>query len=543
MSSRQQPTNPYEYYIRLHDLVSGFIHPDGWREGSLLRAALQSVELTLHCAAEAHDDPRPSSFTEPRVQRLLDMAEDHLRALGRLPGLTPPPGMAVARTAEDRPSPGLAVLDRLPDEQVRPVLDAFTQAADRLGYGLGVEHQVEAARTRLGLPAHPPKAVTLDYRHLVAPEDVLRLVSPVADGPEDHLFASAHQITESWLHIAHAYVDAAVEAAEEQRWENAAGELRAAASAVDRASDSGQVLELMDLADYHRLRVHLRDGSGAQSRAARELPRKLHAALRPLTKSLTETGATLAGLIAHRAGDTARRNYLTALKLLSADCQNFLFEHYLLALGVLGSRSTGTLGYEVAALAKRAAQPLLPEVNEAHHDLVQYTNLQYAADAGSLITRREAEAGVSHAPRPTTDPGTATGTADEDALMARVRTYFKAIEERAPDTWLALFDAEHGRLYDQPTARPFVGRDHLKVFISAMFDTFHELSTEVTGLTVDGDRATAHWTVRAVSYQGAPVTYSGREEFSFTEDASIATAVVHWSPPEVAARLWPDIAA
>jgi hypothetical protein len=43
--------------------------------------------------------------------------------------------------------------------------------------------------------------------------------------------------------------------------------------------------------------------------------------------------------------------------------QSFLFQHYLLTLGVLGTHSLGSLGYEIRELAEGAAQPLFPEIN------------------------------------------------------------------------------------------------------------------------------------------------------------------------------------
>ncbi|WP_237529678.1 hypothetical protein, partial [Streptomyces sp. SID5770] len=59
------------------------------------------------------------------------------------------------------------------------------------------------------------------------------------------------------------------------------------------AIQAGQLLDLMNLADYHPLRVRLRDGSGAQSTAAQQIRSCGRRAYAPLAEFLRRQKKTL----------------------------------------------------------------------------------------------------------------------------------------------------------------------------------------------------------------------------------------------------------
>src|SRR5207244_3293501 len=136
------------------------------------------------------------------------------------------------------------------------------------------------------------------------------------------------------------------------------------------AIQAGQLLDQMVLADYHPLRVRLRDGSGAQSPAARQLGPAIRAAAAALWTALDWGSLGVLAVLQSPHEHLDPYRYLTRLKAAGKLLQSFLFHHYTLVLGVLGTHSLGSLGYEMRELAERAVQPVFQEINEAHHDYV-----------------------------------------------------------------------------------------------------------------------------------------------------------------------------
>ncbi|WP_183096882.1 nuclear transport factor 2 family protein [Streptomyces sp. TLI_171] len=301
------------------------------------------------------------------------------------------------------------------------------------------------------------------------------------------------------------------------------------------------MLDLMDLADYHPLRVLLRDGSGAQSLAARALPRSVRAAATALTSSLERDGRTLVELLARAvpgtvpvvAGTPAELGYVRSLRLLSKRCQEFLFQHYLLVLEVLGADNTGSLGYAVATMAHRAAQPLVPELNRALHDFAKATDLQHATRAGVMILENERRAGWDPAPP---EPGEQMQTEWADEVVA---SYFAALADRDTERWTELFHPA-GHLVGQSGTRPFIGRPRLKVFMDSMLCQFTALQPEVTTVVRTGPASfRAVWSISAVHYTGPEVTLRGAEELLLAADGLIVSAISDWNAAQVAAQLWP----
>jgi cytochrome c553 len=139
--------------------------------------------------------------------------------------------------------------------------------------------------------------------------------------------------------------------AEGGRWSAAADALAHACDVLPLAIHAGQLLDQMVLVDYHPLRVRLRDGSGAQSRAARALGPAVHAAAGALWTALERDGLRVLDVLQRPNEHLEPYRFLTRLKLAGKLLQSFLFHHYTLVLGVLGTHSLGSLGYEMRELA------------------------------------------------------------------------------------------------------------------------------------------------------------------------------------------------
>src|SRR5207244_5423118 len=128
-------------------------------------------------------------------------------------------------------SPGFAVLGRLHHEQRDAIAGRLLLATSGLDFEVGIERQLSTAQRGKGHGGERRgDASTMDYASVVSPEAVYGLREPAPFGPEDHLFSTAHQITECWLNIAHHYLAQARTCAESSQWAAAAD---AMASACD----------------------------------------------------------------------------------------------------------------------------------------------------------------------------------------------------------------------------------------------------------------------------------------------------------------------
>jgi hypothetical protein len=157
--------------------------------------------------------------------------------------------------------------------------------------------------------------------------------------------------------------------AERGRWSAAADVLAHACDVLPLAIQAGQLLDQMVLVDYHPLRVRLRDGSGAQSQAARALGPAVHAAGAALWTALERDDLRVLDVLQRPNEHLEPYRYLTRLKSAGKLLQSFLFHHYTLVLGVLGTHSFGSLGYEMRELADPAVQPIFPETNQVRTQL------------------------------------------------------------------------------------------------------------------------------------------------------------------------------
>jgi len=533
-----QEPSPYELYVRLASLCALWPRKGlaaQWPGSIVVSCGSQAAELCLRLIEDALPDRRGPASCELRVERFVEHLSNGQRLVSRLLARTPPPPAALLRVHSERAhSPGFSAIARLTTLQLDSLTIAFEQQTKSLPFQFGIEHLLASAREAHGLaplaglrddPARP----ALDYLNLVLPEIVWNLREPQPFGPEDHLFSTAHQISECWLAIAH---DRLQRAREADAWPEAAHLLAEAASVITLVIEAGQLLDLMVLSDYHPLRVRLRDGSGAQSRAAQQLAPLAHEAAQRLWAALSERGLSLLELLERPAEQLELHRYLQALKLLGKQIQSFLFQHYLLALGVLGTQSLGSLGYSMHKLAERAAKPIFPRINQGHHDYVMLTNFRHGASSGAIIYKNERAAGY--------DPYQSdhTPTLCPAPLIARqVLHYFACISARDADGWVALFEPTRGTLHDVDGTRPYLGAERLRIFIHGMFNAFSEMHGTTSGLAIDGNRASIDWHFEAVSYFGLKTAFSGREEFLFDAHGVILEATAHWNPSDVS-RQW-----
>jgi hypothetical protein len=521
---------PYELYIKLQSLRDIWAEENQtWPDEIVLKAGYHAVEMCFRLVDGILEDSRPEAFAQRRLRRVVDLAADGLEFIHSCVATYPPKGgpPTGATTCEVRPvSPGFRVLERMPRAEVRKIADRF--AGSPLPFRVGVEEQIAAACALHDLPT-PTSASdlpVLDYRAVIQPDVVYALRDEPPHGPEDLLFRTTHQITECWLRVALHHVKQAVSETDEERWQEASQRLDHAAWAARLAVAAGQLLEMMSLADYHPLRVRLRDGSGAQSVAAHQL-----------VGCPDPRGISLCDVIDSPSDDLELYRYLCAVKAMAKVCQSFLFHHYMLVLDVLGTQTHGSLGYEVQQMAQRVIMPRIQEINQAQHELAMITNLRYAPTAGTVILADELATGRDYTLKESSSKKESAPCPGQ-LVQAQIDSYFRAIEDRDVEGWVNLFDPVRGTMIDLAGTRPFVGRGRLRVFITAMFQMFTRMRPTYSVSSISGNTAHVAWHFDVTSFLETQTEFSGIETFTFRSDGLVLRAEADWDPYSVAQRIW-----
>ncbi|TDV38584.1 SnoaL-like protein [Actinophytocola oryzae] len=474
------------------------------RDRSVVIAGLQAVELCLRLAGDVLDDNRAEACAEERLSRVVRCAVDSCALIAELLGdaaETPTPRSTPPLTAQ-----GKRILGALP-----------TRHAEALG----------AALTAVPWPRLTPE-------HRARVEVVLGLRANPWQEPEDALFRTVHQFTECWLRIAlHQIDDAAVKAAA-GGFVEAARDVDLATRAVELVIFNNDMLELMVPADFHPLRVRLRDGTAAHSRAVHEMFRRPVTLLSALREFLAGKDLPLVALLDNPGTDPVAYRYLRAVASLAKRCQTFLLHHYQLVLEVLGTNTRGTLGNEVQRLATHAVRPLLPELDQARHDLALIAGIRYGAVSGRMVLDGERDAGLHPYP-----PRATPQRCPDETVRTRIDAYFQAFRDRDASAWTALFDPANGVLVDINGTRPVVGRKKLAIFVNSLFDSFHEIEPSYTVDRMEIGHAKVTWRMSAVSHMNTPARFSGTETFTFAADGLILHAEAEWDAHAVARQVWP----
>ncbi|MBP2478530.1 hypothetical protein JOF53_007402 [Crossiella equi] len=506
--------SPYEAYIRLAELKATWPGPD-WPEQTPLTCGLQALELLGALCGEVLADSR-HDVAHKRAARLADVVCQGLSVLGQALSSAAAPDWALTTGPPVR-SAGLAALRHLPQPERQRVDTAWHHAFAHLKFDLGVD-----GRGHSGLPV-------LDYRAVVTPPGFTAVQEGARSGPEDFLFRTVHQVTECWVHAAHWFLARATRDVQGDDLARAGRALHHAARLVELASRTTRLLDLMVAADYHPLRVRLRDGSGAQSAATHALVPAAREAFTHFQSRLREQGLGILAVLHdpehHRAAYACQAGF----QELGRRFQGFLFEHYLLALSMLGSNNLGSLGFPVHALAQRAAVPLFPELDQAKHDFVVITNLAHNEFSGAIILGHELDRHPGAYPHPV------PGDCPPELARERVAEYFACLERGDRDGWVALFTPEAWFL-DAARARPFLGHTRLRVFVDTMLTTFSGIRVELGESTGEAGRYRVAWSIRATAL-GEPVRFGGTEEFVFTDDGRILAAQADWDATPLAEHL------
>ncbi|KAJ4766897.1 Nematode resistance protein-like HSPRO2 [Rhynchospora pubera] len=270
----------YEQYLRLPELSNLWRSNDfpQWKNESLIKPALQALEITFRHISVALSDPRPYANHREWRRRLESLAASQVEIISAIceeeqsgggapiAELSTSEGMLSRQaSSEVWKLPGTsAVVSRISEASLLPRLAAWDKSEDVANKIL---YQIESQMVRcpftlgLGEPNLAGKPV-LEYDLIVRPLELHSikkspLESKTRRNRENETLFTVHQILESWLHTAKQLLSRIGERIDEKEWEKAASDCWLVERIWKLLSEVKDLHLLMDPDDFLRLKSHL----------------------------------------------------------------------------------------------------------------------------------------------------------------------------------------------------------------------------------------------------------------------------------------------
>ncbi|WP_392532243.1 nuclear transport factor 2 family protein [Nostoc sp. C117] len=526
-------TRPYELYISLDRIKSLWKCETNWQNELPLRAIFVALELSFLLIHETTQDPRSTVRSEERINRLFSGSRQQVELLKEVLNTTLPPESSLCNEQSTKTNLKILIAS---DEKIIQRLKTwsytYTIFLQQFPFALGIEQyidmlQLEEGMTNKILSREKP---VFNYDKLINPDVIVQIFNLRVFNQEDRLFATVHQITECWLFVALDLLKKSELKAQISNWQDATDQISKVCSILNYLSEHILLLETMVLADYHPLRVNLRDASGAQSNQAFELVTLAKSLFFPIREYLKEHKCSLLDIYYTPSKHTPVYQYIEALSSLETRLSRFFFCHYKLATEIIGSESLGSLGFEVQALIKRFIDPLYLELDEVRYQYVVITNFEYGKCAGNLISSLE--------------PKELSKTIDEIAevphylISCQISQYIKAICEHDIDSWLALFEPD-ASIEDPYGSRAFRNHSGLKVFFRGFIKIFAsdiELKDKRMLISPELGKAEFDWEINT-THKSIPIKFMGTEKIQFAQNGKIKNVQVFHDPSVISEQL------
>lgn len=508
-------TRPYELYISLDHLQDFWKCKTDWQNELPLRAISVALELSFLLIYETGQDLRPTLCSEERINRLITGCCQQIELLGEILDSS---AIAIDILSNEQSSQTnskvLTDLDRETLKKLEKWSFFYTLTLEKFPFALGIEQYIELLQSKDILINTKKTKPTIPYDEWINPIAIANIFNLRNFNQEDKIFAAVHQITECWLVVALDCLKRSRLKAQKNNWQAAAAEAKKVCSIINYLAEHILLLETMVLADYHPLRVGLRDASGAQSKQALELVTLAKALFLPITEYLNESKCCLLDIHHTPTKHTQVYQYIEVLLSLELRLNKFFFCHYKLATRILGIESLGSLGFEVQALIKRFTNPLYLDLDEVRYQYVVITNFKYGQYAGNLISSLEPKSSEKLIDEPVEVPG--------DIIREQVARYIKAIVEHDIDGWVALFETD-ASIEDPYGSREFRNHSGLEVFFRSFIKIFAsriEMKSKEILIFPRQGKAEFNWEIQA-THKDVPVDFSGREEIQFAKNGKI----------------------
>lgn len=513
---------PYNLYINYEELSSLFEKSNS-RQENMIRCGVASIEITTALLGSFIEENDP--LAQEKITDLVRGLETQFTLLSKYAEAYP------GGNYQERMSANIENLRLLSPEftdDVDNITRQYFHLVKKVNVGLGT--QMNEIRAHFDLPRIIAGLGTVSRRHGFMGKEGLEELSKLNYyNTEDETFMRTHQISEYWFNIAIRELNeiAAYFQSGDTRSKDIIRHFKATYEILVFLSDHIMILENMVLADYHPLRVALRGASGGQSKQAHEIfgvARKVYGMFLML---LERENKTILHILENPRTETELHAIVNNFSKLERGLKGFFFEHYNLSSGTIGSKSFGSIGYDLVTLTNKFVQPLFQEIDDAKYDFTMKTNFQYGDTSGQLIHKVESF-----------EPDfTEYGTTKDIALIEEViQKYFTTISDLNMENWVGLF-AEDGYIEDPVGSRPYVGHQQLSVFFKGVQRFFSEIDMIIEEKTIIEDGAEVKWKAQATAYNGKEISFHGKEVFQIGAKGEICSAHVYWGPSMIAEQL------
>lgn len=211
-----------------------------------------------------------------------------------------------------------------------------------------------------------------DYERYIRTDELLALQKDRKDliHPEESLFQITHQSAELWLKEIDHEVDRVVGLVTDSNYHRAADLLFRCQKILDFLREQIVILETMDPADYHVIRLNsLGQGSGQESPGFNRLLDVGERIWPGVQSALREAGVNPLDIEREPQAHYEMHRLLQGMLSYDAAFMKWRFTHMRLAMRIIGSRVKSLKGVPVTQLEAGAREPLFPELWKTISDL------------------------------------------------------------------------------------------------------------------------------------------------------------------------------
>lgn len=211
-----------------------------------------------------------------------------------------------------------------------------------------------------------------DYERYIRTDELLELQKAREDliHPEESLFQITHQSAELWLKEIDHEVDRIAELIGSGRSHQAADLLFRCSRILDFLREQIVILETMDPADYHVIRLNsLGRGSGQESPGFNRILDAGERIWPGVERALEEAGVSPLEVESSPSDHYDLHRLLQGLLSYDSAFMKWRFTHMRLAMRIIGSRVKSLKGVPVTQLEHGTREPLFPKLWETISDL------------------------------------------------------------------------------------------------------------------------------------------------------------------------------
>lgn len=346
---------------------------------------------------------------------------------------------------------------------------------------------------------------------------------------EDYLFCIVHQIIENWLNIFYFFTEEVKLDLNKLDYIKCKEKICILSLILLIMSKTMHLLEFMIHADYHPLRVSLRDASGAQSEKASNLMKQVFFLTTLFESNIKEKyQLTFLKLLQYHENFPEIYKCFSALMRLVKNCRSFFSNHFFLASNTIGQNTIGSLGMEVKNMASHFLQPLSPNLEQALYDFTVLTNFKYSQSSGKTIFSKEKEVYQNkyHFSRN-------TSLLSKNQMKIIALNYLDELQNKRTNNWLKLFDPEKCMFKEHLKSKPYIGLQKISVFIHTFVSTMKELNYKIEKEEYGEDNVKIFWLVDCTMYNDCKISFSGYDKLFFNSEYQIQLVESEWDSDDV----------